>query len=146
MQKMKHRRGLAIVWHSWKPGELVGGRPKDVDNERETLEWTENANKLGSTTEEINYAHKINNGWVTLDKQLHIITPLFVPATLIGRLGSIRWKLCVAHFPFLMRKIFPPPLEASSPQSHLAANWKAWFHSTFPQQTHPGRNCIKGNK
>lgn len=43
-------------------GESVGGRPEDVYNKRETLDWTENANKLGSTTEEINDAHKINNG------------------------------------------------------------------------------------
>lgn len=28
---------------------------------KQTLNWAENANKLGSTTEEINYAHKINN-------------------------------------------------------------------------------------
>jgi len=43
-------------------GESVGGRPGDVCNKPETLHWTENANKLGSTTEEINHAHKISTG------------------------------------------------------------------------------------
>lgn len=39
-------------------GDSVGGTPKNVYNKIETLNRTENANKLGSTTEEINDAHK----------------------------------------------------------------------------------------
>lgn len=67
-----------------------------------------NANKLGSAKEGRNYGHKRNNGRVTLDKQLHIITALSGSGILIGRLGSTRGLLCIAHFPFIMRKIFPP--------------------------------------